>query len=191
MSTITYEEVLSLFRETDRRFKETDRIIQENAKQFAEQMKETDRRLKKAEDLFTSQRGRLVESLVDGALVPLFQNHPEYKMSVQRTLRRVKGSYEGQNYEFDILVINGEELVIVEVKTTLRPDDVTKFLGKLEKSKRWMPEYASKRIHGGMAFLQADANADAMAEKRQLFVIRATGDSATIVNRKGFEPRSW
>nr|VFJ77837.1 MAG: hypothetical protein BECKFW1821C_GA0114237_11416 [Candidatus Kentron sp. FW] len=191
MSTITYEEVLSLFRETDRRFKETDRIIQENAKQFAEQMKETDRRLKKAEDLFTSQWGRLVESLVDGALVPLFQNHPEYKMSVQRTLRRVKGSYEGQNYEFDILVIDGEELVIVEVKTTLRPDDVTKFLGKLEKSKRWMPEYASKRIHGGMAFLQADANADAMAEKRQLFVIRATGDSATIVNRKGFEPRSW
>ena len=42
-----------------------------------------------------------------------------------------------------------------------------------------------------MAFLQADAEADRMAENRKLFVIRATGDSAAIMNRKGFEPRSW
>nr|VFJ77653.1 MAG: hypothetical protein BECKFW1821C_GA0114237_11338 [Candidatus Kentron sp. FW] len=205
MSTITYEEVLSLFKETDglikrqseeaeRRSKELDRKIQETdriVRETAEQMKETDRRLKKAEDLFTSQWGRLVESLVDGALVPLFQNHPEYKMSVQRTIRRVKGSYEGNSYEFDILVVDGEELVIVEVKTTLRPDDVTKFLGRLDKCKLWMPEYASKRVYGGMAFLQADAGADAMAENKKLFVIRATGDSATIINRKGFQARWW
>nr|VFJ77176.1 MAG: hypothetical protein BECKFW1821C_GA0114237_11175 [Candidatus Kentron sp. FW] len=110
------------------------------------QMRETDRRLKKAEDLFTSQWGRLVESLVEGALVSLFQDHPDYRISVQRTIRRVKGCHGGHNYEFDILVVDGEELVIVEVKTTLRSDDVTKFLGKLEKCKLWMPEYASRRI---------------------------------------------
>nr|VFJ50792.1 MAG: hypothetical protein BECKFW1821A_GA0114235_102836 [Candidatus Kentron sp. FW]VFJ52821.1 MAG: hypothetical protein BECKFW1821B_GA0114236_101315 [Candidatus Kentron sp. FW] len=194
MSAITYEEVLSLFKETAEQMKETDRIVRETAKQMREtdrKMKETDRRLKKAEDLFTSQWGRLVESLVDGALVPLFQDHPEYKMSVQRTIRRVKGSYEGHSYEFDILVVDGEELVIVEVKTTLRTDDVVKFLGKLDKCKLWMPEYASKKVYGAMAFLQANASADAMAENKKLFVIRATGDSAAIVNRKGFQARRW
>nr|VFJ44509.1 MAG: hypothetical protein BECKDK2373C_GA0170839_100848 [Candidatus Kentron sp. DK] len=154
----------------------------------ARQMRETDRRLKKAEELFTGQWGKLVESLVEGALVPLLR---EYKISVTRTIRRIKGCHQGQNYEFDILVIDGEELVIVEVKTTLRPEDVTKFLGKMDRCKTWMPEYASLAIHGGVAFIQADAEADRMAEKQNLFVIRATGDSATIVNPKGFLPRTW
>nr|VFK47991.1 MAG: hypothetical protein BECKSD772F_GA0070984_14591 [Candidatus Kentron sp. SD]VFK81509.1 MAG: hypothetical protein BECKSD772D_GA0070982_14581 [Candidatus Kentron sp. SD] len=54
-----------------------------------------------------------------------------------------------------------------------------------------MPEYASKTVYGAMAFLQADAEADRMAENQRLFVIRATGDSAAIANRKGFQARTW
>nr|VFK47990.1 MAG: hypothetical protein BECKSD772F_GA0070984_14581 [Candidatus Kentron sp. SD]VFK81508.1 MAG: hypothetical protein BECKSD772D_GA0070982_14571 [Candidatus Kentron sp. SD] len=54
-----------------------------------------------------------------------------------------------------------------------------------------MPEYASKTVYGAMAFLQADAEADRMAENQRLFVIRATGDSASIANRKGFQARTW
>nr|VFJ48554.1 MAG: hypothetical protein BECKDK2373C_GA0170839_102212 [Candidatus Kentron sp. DK] len=207
------QETARQMQETDRKMQETDRKMQESRRETDRQLQETarqtreglqesrreadrimhkaDRRLKKAENLFTSQWGRLVESLVEGALVPLFQNYPGHRISVQRTIRRVKGCHEGQNYEFDILVIDGEELVIVEVKTTLRPDDVVQFLGKLDRCKVWMPEYASKRVYGGVAFLQADAGADVMAENKRLFVIRATGDSATIVNREGFEPQSW
>nr|VFJ72893.1 MAG: hypothetical protein BECKFW1821C_GA0114237_10404 [Candidatus Kentron sp. FW] len=185
------QETARQMRETDRKMQETDRKMQETAKQMREtdrKMRETDRRLKKAEDLFTSQWGRLVESLVEGGLVSLLQEHD---ISVHRTIRRVRGCYEGQNYEFDILVINGDELVIVEVKTTLRPGDITKFVGKLDKCKVWMPEYASRKILGGVAFIQADADADRMAENQRLFVIRATGDSASIINQKGFLPRIW
>nr|VFJ86013.1 MAG: hypothetical protein BECKLFY1418B_GA0070995_100143 [Candidatus Kentron sp. LFY] len=185
------QETARQMKETDRQMKETDRQMKETDRQMKEtdrQMQETDRRLKKAEDLFTSQWGRLVESLVEGALVPLFQKH---NISVQRTIRRVSGCYEGQNYEFDILVVNGNELVIVEVKTTLRPRDVTGFVKKLDHCKVWMPEYSDRAVYGGMAFLQADSGAERMAEKQRLFVIRATGDSAAIINRKGFDPRIW
>ncbi|VFN02048.1 MAG: hypothetical protein BECKG1743D_GA0114223_106831 [Candidatus Kentron sp. G] len=202
MQEPTPESVWAFMQETARQMKETDRLIQENALQmkqtdrkleqaqelFTKQMKETDRRLKQAQGLFTSQWGRLVESLVEGALVPLLQ---EFGISVQRTLRRVSGCYEGQNYEFDILVVDGNELVIVEVKTTLRPDDVTRFVAKLDQCKVWMPEYASRVIYGAVAFIQADADAGRMAENQRLFVIRATGNSAAIINRAGFRPRPW
>ena len=175
-------------RETDRRMQETDRQMQETDRETKRQIQMLSREIREAKNLFTGQWGRLVESLVEEALIPLFRG---YNISIQRTLRRVKGCYEGQNYEFDILVVNGKELVIVEVKTTLRPDDVTKFLGKLDKCKLWMPEYVSRDVYGGVAFIQADADADKMAENQHLFVIRATGNSAAIVNRKGFEPRIW
>ncbi len=51
--------------------------------------RETDRRLKKAEDLFTSQWGRLMESLVKGDLVPLLQQRGiEVEMTTQRVAAR-------------------------------------------------------------------------------------------------------
>ena len=106
-------------READRRFRETDR-----------QMQETDRRLKKAEGLFTSQWGKLMESLVEGDLVPLLK---ERGIAVEGTLQRFEGRRNGQHFEIDILALNGTEVVVVEVKTTLRPRDVTRFVEKLSR----------------------------------------------------------
>jgi hypothetical protein len=42
-----------------------------------------------------------------------------------------------------------------------------------------------------VAFLQADAGAEQMAENKGLFVIRATGDSAAIVNKADFVPHEF
>ncbi|MBN3034303.1 MAG: hypothetical protein JW861_01855 [Bacteroidales bacterium] len=71
--------------------------------------------------MFTSQWGKLVESLVDGDLVRLLN---EKDIPVERTVQRSKGNRAGNSFEFDLIAINHKEIVIVEVKTTLRPDDV-------------------------------------------------------------------
>ena len=74
-----------------------------------------------------------MESLVEGDLVGLLQAQG---IAVERTCTNVKGGRDGRHYEFDILAhLNGEEVVVVEVKTTLRAEDVTEFLGKLENSR--------------------------------------------------------
>lgn len=80
---------------------------------------------------------------------------------------------------------------MVEVKTTLKPNDVKKFIAKLNQLKGWMPRYAHSRIYGAMAWLTADAGADAMVLNRGLFSIRATGDSAQILNPPDFTLRYW
>ncbi len=176
-------------KETDRRMAETDRQMKETDRRMAEtaqQMKETDRRLQKAEDLFTTQWGRLMESLVDGDLVPLLQARG---IDVHETHRRTSGRLNGEHYEFDILAVNGEEVVVVEVKTTLRPEDVTRFLAKLGRFKEWSSSYRDHRVFGAVAFLEADSNVIRQAERRGLFVIRATGSSASILNPPDFKPR--
>ncbi|MXW01486.1 MAG: hypothetical protein F4X59_08440 [Holophagales bacterium] len=161
--------------ELDRRMKETDR-----------QMKETDRRLKKAESLFTTQWGKLMESLVSGDLVRLLDGRGIGVRSLaQRTLTR-RG---GESYEVDIMAVNGEEIVVVEVKTTLRPEDVGRFHSKLVRFKEWWPEYRDRKVYGAMAYLQASDDVARHAERQGFFVIRATGDSASIVNAEDFEPR--
>lgn len=174
----TLDDVWRLFQETDRKFQETDRKFQE-----------TDQKLKDLRDLFTSQWGRLMEALVEGDLVPLLIQRG---IPVSDTSTRLKGKRsDGGNYEFDILAHNGTEMVVVEVKTTLRPDDVKHFLYKLDHLKDWIPRYANNHIYGAMAWLAADAGAEAMVENRGLLSIRATGDSASIVNAAEFRPRAW
>ena len=168
--------------EADRRQKKAERQMEE----LREQMKDTDRRLKKTDELFNSQWGKLVESLVEGDLVALLQ---ERSVEVQSTHRRVDGRRNGDHYEFDILAINGKEVVVVEVKTTLRSEDVTHFLGKLARFTEYEPVWTGKKIFGAVAYLKTDASVQAYAERQGLFVIRATGSSASIINRTDFRPR--
>ena len=102
--TESFRELRKSQRETSEQMQETDR-----------QMQETDRRLKKAEDLFTTQWGKLMQSLVRGDLVRLLDGRGIGVRSLaQQTLAR-RG---GESYEVDILAVNGEEIVVVEVKTT-------------------------------------------------------------------------
>lgn len=206
MSTITLEEVWALFRETSQQMKETDRIIKENAladekrsqeldrrfqalsQEADKRSRETDRKLNKLEDLFTGQWGKLVESLVEGALVKLFN---ERGISVRQTAQRVRGTYQGNPWELDIVVKNGHEIIIVEVKTTLRPNDVKDFLKKLPQIKLWLTEYKDNTIYGAMAYLSSVAGAEIMSQNKGLFVIKATGDSAKIENTTNFIPLSY
>jgi hypothetical protein len=103
-------------------------MLQETDKKF----QDTDKSLRRLEDLFTSQWGRLIESLVEGDLVGLLNR---YGIPVSYVGERIKGNYQGYSFEFDLIARNGEEVVIVEVKTTLRPDDVKHFISKLAQAK--------------------------------------------------------
>ena len=133
------EEAEKRQQEADRRQKEIDRQLEETRRQ----MQDTDRRLKKTDELFTSQWGKLMESLVEGDLVVLLQARG---IEVESTHSRVGGRRNGEHYEFDILAINGEEVVVVEVKTTLRSEDVTHFVEKLARFTEYEPVWKGKNI---------------------------------------------
>ena len=192
----TYEDVLNLFRETDRKFQETERLLKEQSQETDRKFRETDRRfpetdrkLNQLEQLFTSQWEKLMESLVEGDLIELLT---ACGIPITDTTTRLKCKCaDGGNFEFDIIAHNGEEIVVVEVKTTLKPQDVEDFIARLRQLKHWLPRYANHRIYGAVARLTADAGAERMVENRGLFSIRTTGHSASIRNALTFIPRAW
>ena len=178
-------------KERNHRLKETERLQRETALQMQEtdrRMQETDRRLKKAEGLFTTQWGKLLESLVEGDLVPLLKDRG---IDVNTTYQRRTGRRNGEHVEFDIVATNGADTVVVEVKTTLRPEDVREFLRKLSFFAEWFQDHRRDRILGAVAYLKSDESVTRHAERQGLFVIRATGSSASILNSPDFEPRAF
>ena len=208
-SPATPEEIWEILREvsegqkeTDRQRKETDRMIKENAKETdqkfqetaelmkenAEQMKETDRRLKELDKLYNGQWGKLMESLVEGDLVKMLK---ERGIDVHQTSRNLKNEDGERNWEFDLLAVNGDEIVVVEVKTTLKVKDVDHFLNKLGDFKELVPYHKDKKLYGAVAYLKSDEFSNSYAEKKGLFVIRATGSSAKIINGEGFKAKKF
>ncbi len=188
----TFDDVWRMFRETDRQFKETGRQFKETDRRWEEtrrEIREISEQIKRTQASFDSRWGRLMESLVEGDLVNILNQHG---IAIQDTTTRLRGKLQdGGNYEFDIIAHNGKEVVVIEVKTTLRPKDVKKFEKKLDQFKTWLPRYRKNHIYGAMAYLSEDSATVEMAEKRGMFVIRATGDSAAIVNSGRFKPKAW
>ncbi|HRF39629.1 MAG TPA: hypothetical protein PK198_12645 [Saprospiraceae bacterium] len=177
-------ELIASQKDTEARFKETEARFKETADRF----KDTDKRINKAFELFESQWGKLIEALVEGDLVRVLN---ERGIAVAETATRRKGRRGGHNYEFDIIAHDTTQIVVVEVKTTLRVKHVEHFLEKMSHAKEWMAEYKNYEVLGAVAFLLAEEAADTLAEKKGLFVICATGDSAAIVNADDFQPRRF
>ena len=129
-----------------------------------------------------------MESLVEGDMVRLLRDRG---IMIRDTSSRRKGAYQGQNYEFDIIAHNGDEIVVVEVKTTLRVKHVQKFIDQLSHIRTWLPEYKHFKVYGAVAFLRAEEESELYAERQELFVIQATGNSASIVNDVHFVPKAF
>lgn len=192
---LTFEKVWTMFQETDKKFQETDKKFQETEKQMREVFQEiaresrkTEKKLKELEKLFVGNWGKLMEALVEGELVNLLNQRG---IAVNQTAQRVTRFHNNKQYEIDIIAENGNEIIFVEVKTTLKPEHVQNFLEKLKVAKEVFPLYKNFKIYGAIAYLRYESEAITYAMNSGLFVIRTTSKSAKIMNPTDFKPREF
>ena len=198
ISQPTYDDILRLFQETDRKFQETDRKFQETERKFWETSQETDRKFQETSreiKVVNESIGRLgnrlgdfVEEMVRPAAVRLFR---EQGIDVHEVHRGVEANRDGDDIEIDLLVVNTTDLVAVECKSLLSIDDVNQHLTNLNKLKRMLPTYAEKRVMGGVAAMVLPDNVGRYAYRHGLFVIAQSGDHLLIRNDAKFKPHVW
>lgn len=205
ISQPTYDDILRLFQETDRKFQETDRKFQETDRKFQEterkfwetsqetdrKFQETSREIKVVNESIGRLGNRLgdfVEEMVRPAAVRLFR---EQGIDVHEVHRGVEASRDGDDIEIDLLVVNTTDLVAVECKSLLSIDDVNQHLTNLNKLKRMLPTYAEKRVMGGVAAMVLPDNVGRYAYRHGLFVIAQSGDHLLIRNDAKFKPHVW
>ena len=198
---LTYEGILEMFRETREQFRET----REQFREIALQMKETDRKFEEsARQLKETQRevgklsssiGRLVENMVKGKIIEKFQalGFDVTGCSPNKSFGIKELGFSG---EVDLLLDDGPVGILIEVKTTLEPQDVLDHIDRLEKYRR----YADVRIVGAdkKHFIGAVAGAtvreDAakLARENGMYVIVQSGEAVEIVTpTEGFTAKKW
>lgn len=158
-------------------------------KSFDAEHKKTEAVARKIANDLHCQWGRLVESLCENQVVPLLRSRG---IEISRVTERQSGRLaSGEQFEIDITAVNGDTIALIEVKTTLRPDDVKDFVATLGHAREMFPEWRNCRFLGGVAFLHQAAKAAQFAQKHGLFTILATGSGAVITNDEKFTPKEW
>ncbi len=97
----------------------------------------------------------------------------QYDMMVTNATRNIKG-LEG---EYDIVLVNGKELAIIEVKYNAHQNDLDKLLNvQYPKFKKLYPEYRDYKHNLGLASFHMYDNVKEEALKNSVMVLQRKGD---------------
>jgi len=146
--SMTYKEIKAIMAETAAENRETARLQKEN--ELA--LKETDLMIKK----LAKQIGGIDDNQGHHA-EQFFQDVFKKKLEFGRVKydEMVPNlAYKGRNgkIEFDIALLNGDSIALIEVKNRIHPDFVDKLAGeRIEKFRKYFQEFSDYRVYLGIA----------------------------------------
>jgi hypothetical protein len=139
-------------------------------------------------DALTGKWGKFVEGLVVPGAVRIFK---ERGIDVEQTSIRNKVQRNGTEMEIDVILENEEYVVAIEVKSTLKVEDVNYHLEKLRRFREFFPRFKEHKLIGAVAGIVIEEESDRYAYRKGLFVIGQTGETVNILNDEKFKPKLW
>jgi hypothetical protein len=183
----TLESVWAAFRETDRLLKESRaRFEQEIAASRAEreqEMKESRARFEQDIKKLNEMMGGMANSngmFAEEYFVNSFDKskHNLFGEKFDKLTTNAKGI--DINDEYDILLINGKSVGIVEVKYKARLEDVAKVLKKAETFRVNYPKYQNYQVYLGLATLISSDRIEQECIKEGIAFVKQVGESVVI-----------
>jgi len=181
----TQESVWAAFRETDRLLKESsadfDRRMKELKEMSGQSSADFDRRIKKLEEItggISNNQGFFAEEY-------FFNSFEKGKQSFfgekfDDIEKNVKGIKPGFKDEYDILLINGKSIGVVEVKYKAHKNDVPAVLKKAETFRINFPEYAKHQVYLGLATMVFYPDLEEECIQQGIAIIKQVGDTVVI-----------
>ena len=184
-------------------FKKTRRLVDQvtqNVNQVTQNIdkvnRETTRNINKLRGDWDNQWGEFIEVLVSDNLERLFEDHGILKGEVETITNRIYRSFDGvTQFEFDSITTNGNKIIITGAKKKMTKAKIDSFV---ERVKKFLAiknnEFANKKVYIAIGYLKAENEKHLIkyAEKLGLFVIKAAGDNAVLVNSpQTFKPQQF
>ena len=176
--------------------KKTRRIVDQVTQNIDRVSRETAKNINKLRGDWDHQWGEFVEVLISDNLERLFESYGIVKGEVETFTNRVYRSVSGLTlFEFDSITTNGDKVIITEAKKKMTKAKVNDFV---ERVKKFLAiknnEFANKKVYIAIGYLKAEneKNLIGYAENLGLFVIKAAGDNAVLINSlQTFKPQQF
>jgi hypothetical protein len=168
-------------KETDRKMQETDRKMQETDRQ----MKETDRKIKET----TRQLGGMAYNqgcFAEEYFINTFEKGHQYFFGEKFDSIRMNEK-SGLNAviedEYDILLINGKTVGIVEIKFKAHINDIPEVLKKVDTFRANYPNYTNHKIYLGLATMAFYPELEQECIKQGIAIIKQSGEHLIIKDK--------
>jgi len=171
-------EIRALFKETDEQMKRTD----EKMKRTDEQMKRTDEKLERIGirmGNISDNNGANAEDYFFNSL----EDKPElggikYDTIVKNFMPKSK---RGQG-EFDIVMVNGESIALIECKYKAHKTDVEKLINKqVDSFKKIFPVYSNYKFYLGIASFSFYPELEDFAKENGIAILKQKGEVVEII----------
>nr|VFJ54515.1 MAG: Protein of unknown function (DUF3782) [Candidatus Kentron sp. FW] len=196
MSAITYEQVLSLFRETDRQIQEIAEQMKENTLEF----RETDRRLKELERI-TREQGKQIGGLGDkfgyfteGLALPSMERILKEEFHMSAIAPRLRIRKNGEEMEIDVLAWANDDVnlaILVEVKSRVQRGAIGQLQRLMGHFREFFPEHREKAAMGILAGVDWDRGIAEKAREAGFLTASIRNEIFTLTTPEGFEARRW
>ena len=176
---------------TDEQMKKTDEQMKKRAEELDERMKKTDEQMKKTDEelnkLLKSHKalGKMVGGISNNQgdiAEEFFYNSLKFKPTfgginydfIDKNVTRIKNRIED---EYDILLVNGKDVAIIETKYKAHTSDIEKLVTKkYENFKKLYPEYKNYKHHLGLASFYINEDIKNEAIKNNVILVQRKGD---------------
>jgi len=170
-------------KETDRQMKEGERRLKETDRMLSEKFAETDRLLKEVGKKIGgmgNSHGEFAEEFFYNALLHkqryIFGEH--YDEVLRKNIVNVNKGFED---EYDILLINGRSVCVVEVKYKADSNELAhKVLRKAETFRVNFPQYKQKRVYLALAGMSFHPLTEQVCRESGIAIIKQVGETMMI-----------
>ena len=148
-------------------------------------------------DRVTKQIGQLGNkfgSFTEGMAEPSMKRLLVEKFGAEFVAEGVVRRRGGETMELDVLgYSNGKAncVLVAEVKSHLREDDLEEFIETLEKVPKFFPEHRGKEIIGVLAAVDIPVNMAKRVAKAGIHLARVSDETFSLVDPKGFHAKSF
>ena len=159
-------ELKSSQQKTDEQMKKTD-----------EQIKETSKGLKKLQKLvgnISNNQGDVAEEFFVNSISPTLKiGDIQYDELYKNLHKKTKKAED----EFDIVLVNGKDIAIIEVKYKAHTNDIESFINKKYSNfKKLYPEYKNYNHHLGLASFNINDDVKKTASQNNVMLLQRKGD---------------
>ncbi|MCL2231744.1 MAG: hypothetical protein FWB99_01545 [Treponema sp.] len=163
------------------------REVADRQREVKKQMKETDRRIGELSNRF----GELAEHLVAPSIREKF-NELGFTFGEVSRDKEIVDAAGNHVAEVDILLENGDTVMVVEVKAKPNQKDVKEHINRMEILRRRADARRDTReFQGAIAGAIMSNEVRSHILKNGFYVIEQTGDTVQITMPEGFKPRRW
>ena len=87
---------------------------------------------------------------------------------------------KGKHSEFDIVMVNGQSVALIEVKYKAHLSDLDQAEAQVQRYRQWRPEHKDYKIYSGLAGFSVPPDVVKAAQARGVFVLKRTGDVVEV-----------